>query len=112
VDAKPLQPDSAKLAELGLRMEDVEAPVPIKKTTPAYPETARQALVQGIVELKCVIRKTGDVGSCSVIKSLSPECDGEAIRAVSQWQYTPTKVKGKPVAVYLNISVQFHLGAP
>jgi TonB family protein len=112
VNNKALQPDPAGLAKMGLTVADVEGPVPIKKVTPGYPDSAKQAGVQGQVGLKCVIGVRGEVGTCVVTRSLSPECDDEAIRAVSRWEFTPAKLKGAVTAVYVDITVRYWLHTP
>jgi TonB family protein len=109
VNSKALQPDPAKLAKMGLTVADVKGPVPIKKVTPGYPDSAKQAGVQGPVGLRCVIGVSGEVSTCVVTRSLSPECDDEAIRAASQWEFTPAKLKGATTAVYIDITVRYRL---
>lgn len=112
VTSKALLPDRVKLAQMGLTMADVEPPILTKKVTPEYPDGARQARVQGPTELKCVIGVRGEVSTCVVIRRLSPDCDNEAIHAVSQWMFTPAKLKGRVTAVYVNITVRYRLQAP
>lgn len=108
-EARPMKPDPAKLKALGLTPNDVQAPVAITRPQPAYPESARQARVQGSVEMECVITDTGSVSQCRVLKGVNPACDAEAIRSVSEWRYTPTLLKGKPVPAYVTITVQYKL---
>ena len=38
-----------------------------------------------------------------------PGDDGPAMEAVSQWEYTPTLVDGKPVPVTMTVTVTFRL---
>lgn len=111
VTAQPLRPDPAKLRELGLNPDDVETPVAIERRAPEYPEPARLAGIEGLVTLRCVIQTAGNVDQCDVTKALTPECDAAALAAVTQWKYTPTKVKGIPTAAYVTISFSYRLVA-
>ena len=112
VAAQPLRPDPAKLRELGLNPNDVETPVAIERRAPQYPEAARLAGIEGLVTLSCVIQVAGNVDQCEVTKALTAECDAAALAAVTQWKYTPTKVKGVPTAAYVTISFNYRLVVP
>ncbi len=47
-----------------------------------YPEKALREKVEGTVVLEFIVDKTGRIGKIKVLRSLSPECDAEAIRMV------------------------------
>ncbi len=44
-----------------------------------------------------------------VLKSADPALDLEAARAVTQWKYRPAMLDGRPVRVYLTVTVTFRL---
>ena len=80
----------------------------ITKVSPDYPPLARQARIQGIVVLKVIIGKTGDVQSMQLISG-HPMLAPSAITAVKQWKYKPFMVDGEPVEVETTVQVNFTL---
>ncbi len=73
---------------------------------PVYPEDARAAGIEGIVELDIVIGEDGAVIQTLVVRSI-PELDQAATDAVSQWRFEPTLLNGEPVQVAMNVMVNF-----
>ncbi|RMG79636.1 MAG: energy transducer TonB [Bacteroidetes bacterium] len=75
-----------------------------------YPETARAQSVEGTVYVSFVVDKDGSVLSPKVLKDIGGGC-GEAaldvIREMPKWE--PALEKGQPVAVRLNLPIQFAL---
>ena len=59
--------------------------------------------------LQAVIDEQGDVQNVTVLKGLSMGLTEEAEKAVSQWKFAPARLNGRPVAVYFNLTVHFHL---
>jgi TonB family protein len=76
---------------------------------PVYPSKARAERRQGSVILDAVIGPTGCIRSVEVLRSVDPDLDVEALRAVTQWRYTPTLLKGVPVPVIMTVTVNFKL---
>jgi TonB family protein len=89
---------------------DVEAPVLVKRAEPEYPAEARRAGLEGVVILEAVISENGCVREVVVSKSAGPLLDFQAMRAVFQWRYKPAQLNGRPVRVYLTVTVSFNLG--
>jgi len=85
-------------------------PGKLKNLNPVYPDIAKQARVQGIVILECVIGPRGDVTKVRVLRGI-PLLDQAAITAVKQWVYTPTLMNGVPVPVVMTVTVNFRLGS-
>jgi TonB family protein len=83
--------------------------VPGTRVEPRYTEIARQAHVQGVVILLAVIDERGNVVDVRVEKSLRFGLDEEAVKAVSQWKFTPGLLNGHPVKVYFDVTVQFQI---
>lgn len=75
---------------------------------PAYPPLARQAHVQGVVQLDAVIGTNGKVKSVQLVSG-HPLLSGAAMQAVRGWQYQATVVDGAPVEVETTVSVNFNL---
>lgn len=76
---------------------------------PDYSEAARKAKYQGIVVLYLIADQTGGVRDLQVVKPLGVGLDEEAVESVSKWKFEPAKKDGQPVAVVLNVEVQFRL---
>ena len=76
---------------------------------PEYPELARRARLAGVVILEAIIDKEGNVKDLKVLRGLGLGLDEAAVRAVSQWKYTPTFYNGRPVEVILTVTVNFQL---
>lgn len=75
-----------------------------------YPEQAQKDSIQGRVIVQFTIKKTGEVSSTTVVRSVSPELDAEAIRVVkSMPDWKPGEQKGEPVNVKFTLPIQFRL---
>jgi protein TonB len=88
---------------------EVKEPVEISRVQPTYPEAARKARLQGIVILEAIITKDGNVESVRVLRGINPLLDQSAMRAVQQWKYKAATFNGRPVPVYLTVTVTFKL---
>ncbi|MCT4647870.1 MAG: energy transducer TonB, partial [Carboxylicivirga sp.] len=75
-----------------------------------YPLKAETKKIQGRVYLSFIIDKNGNTTCVKVERSLHPLLDSEAIRIVKAMpQWHPGIQKGKEVAVWYRLSVQFNL---
>ena len=75
-----------------------------------YPEEAIRKKIEGKVILGFVIDSTGVVKDVSVLRSLEPACDKEAIRVVKLLpRWIPGKQDGKKVNVRYTLPVIFKL---
>lgn len=83
---------------------DVQASKLIYKVDPVYPEQARQAKVEGIVNLEVMVDEQGNVASVRVIQGY-PLLDQAAMDAVRQWRYSPTILNGQAVRVLATVQV-------
>lgn len=80
----------------------------LKKVPPVYPESAKQARIQGTVALQAVISPDGHVTRLKMISG-HPMLVAAAADAVRQWEYTPYRVNGTAVEVETQITVNFAL---
>ncbi|MGA3125612.1 MAG: energy transducer TonB [Candidatus Korobacteraceae bacterium] len=80
----------------------------IRKIQPVYPLEARQNQIQGRVVLRAVIGKDGRIKNLTPISG-PKELFQTSIGAVQQWQYRPYLLKGEPVEVDTQITVNFEL---
>ena len=75
-----------------------------------YPKKARRKGIEGEVGVKFVIEKNGEVGEASVVTSVSPLLDAEALRVVQAMPvFRPGTHRGKPVRVMFHLPFNFAL---
>ncbi len=75
-----------------------------------YPINAVEKKIEGRVVARFVVSSTGQISSVTVIRSLDPDCDNEAVRVLKsmpKWQ--PGKQDGIAVPVYYTIPILFRL---
>jgi len=78
------------------------------RVQPIYPPIARQARVQGTVELRAVISKSGTIENL-VVDGGHPMLSKAAVEAVRQWRYRPYLLNNEPIEVETEITVNFLL---
>jgi len=88
---------------------DVDRPVAIHTPEPEYTEIARRVRLQGIVILQLTLDKAGEVSEVKVLRGMGGGLTESAERAVRQWRYHPATLNGKPVAVYMTVTIHFTL---
>ena len=80
----------------------------VASRVPAYPETAKEAHIEGPVVVQAIISKDGFVDHVHVIQG-NPRLRSAAAEAVQKWRYKPYLINGKPVEVATTITVDFTL---
>ena len=88
---------------------DVVQPRLVKKTTPAYPERARESKLKGRVILQAFIDKEGRIGDIEVLRTSDPIFDSSARDAVCGWRYTPGQRGGQPVSINFTIVIEYEI---
>ena len=75
-----------------------------------YPPEAKEQGIQGRVILRCVVTAEGKTADVTVIRSVHPLLDAEAVKALSGiGNWIPGKQGGKPVDVYYAIPINFSI---
>ena len=75
-----------------------------------YPAEAEKAGIQGRVIATFVVEKDGSISQPTVVKSVDPQLDAEAIRVISAMpNWIPGKQNGKVVRVKYTVPLSFHL---
>lgn len=87
----------------------VSAPRIITAPQPEYSESARSRGCEGICVLWLIVGADGKPHDIRIARSLGLGLDEKAIEAVQHWRFEPAKKDGKPVAVQINVEVNFHL---
>lgn len=80
----------------------------VSKVTPKYPPAAKEARVEGTVQLRAVIGKTGHVENVKVVSGPN-QLQASAVDAVRQWVYKPFLLNGEPVEVKTTVSIVYSL---
>lgn len=75
-----------------------------------YPEISRRAGVQGTVIVSVVVNPNGFPTQMQILKSISADCDTEALRVIRDARFVPGKQGNQNVAVRISIPVRFRLG--
>ena len=87
----------------------VSAPRALDTPDPEYSEEARKAKYQGTVVLWLIVGPDGKPRDIKVARALGMGLDQKAIEAVRNWKFEPAMKDGKPVAVQINVEVNFRL---
>jgi periplasmic protein TonB len=87
----------------------VSMPRAIYAPEPEFSEEARRIKYQGEVALLATIGADGSTRNLTVVRSLGMGLDEKAMEAVRTWRFDPAKKDGRPVAVQMQIIVNFHL---
>lgn len=75
-----------------------------------YPLEAYKAGIEGIVVVQFVIKNDGSVGDVTVVISVDPLLDNEAVRVIKAMpKWIPGKQYGKPVNVRLTLPITFKI---
>jgi protein TonB len=105
VDVK--EPDKVWFSTLRVG-RGVPEPRILSRVPAAYPDAAKEARVQGVVILDCLVSPEGRVTAVRVVHGI-PLLDEAAVNAVRQWAFAPTVVDGKPAPVVVTVQVNFTL---
>ncbi len=87
----------------------VSAPRALYAPDPDYSEEARRAKYQGTVVLWVVVGADGRPRDTRIQRSLGMGLDEKALEAVRRWKFEPAMKDGKPVAVQINVEMNFRL---
>ena len=89
----------------------VSLPTVVREVKPEYTAAAREAGIQGLVQMSTVVKADGTVGDVTITESLDPELglDNQAIQAMKQWTFKPGTREGTPVAVRVDVQMRFTL---
>jgi TonB family protein len=88
---------------------NIQAASLIGQVKPIYPQSARDAGIEGTVRLQGIIGVDGRLIGLRVLSSNDPDLATAAMEAVRQWVYRATLLNGSPIEVVTDISVEFAL---
>lgn len=87
----------------------VRPPVPIYAPEPEFSEQARMAKYQGECIVEVVVDTKGMPRDLKIIRPLGMGLDEKALESVAKYRFKPATLNGHPVAVRMNIEVDFHI---
>lgn len=87
----------------------VTAPKALHAPDPSYSEVARKAKHQGIVVLWLIVGPDGRAHNIRLVRALGLGLDERAVAAVEGWRFDPARKDGQPVAVQINVEINFRL---
>lgn len=64
-------------------------PIPVKNDPAVYPDSARNAGIEGSVWVWCIVDTNGVPKCIRVVKGIGHGCDEAAVEAMKQWRFTP-----------------------
>ena len=102
-----MQARSGEIHSTESKAPEIAKPVLIKRVEPVFPGFARQHYQAGQVVLEAEISSDGKVTGVRLVQSLESLCDQAAVDAVSQWEFSPGMVGGKPVKTHMIVTVTF-----
>ncbi len=85
----------------------VSAPRAIVMPDPEYPKEAVKGHQPGSIVLVLIVGSNGEVRYLKVVRGISPEIDQAATEAVKKWKFKPALKDGKPVAVQIEVQLDF-----
>lgn len=87
-------------------------PEKISGDNPAYPDSLRQAGIEGRVVVRAWIGKDGRVKEVQVLRSDHDGFNRNTVEAVRSWRFRPAEKDGQPVEVWMTIPVRFRQDSP
>ena len=103
------QPIGVKLQKIYHVGADVSAPKLIYAPDPEYTEKARKSKYQGVCVISTIVDAQGKPTRVQVVRHLGMGLDKKAVEAVKQYTFTPAMRFGQPVAVEVNIEVNYRV---
>lgn len=80
------------------------------ETNRKYPQTAKNYGIEGVVDVKFLVKTDGRLEQLSIVRLVDPDLEAEAIRLVKEmpaWQ--PATVGGNPIDSESDVKVAFML---
>lgn len=80
----------------------------VQYVRPLYPKEAKEMNIQGIVEVRAIITKAGNLRNIEVLKG-DPLLVPAALTALKNWRYTPCLLNSEAVDVITILDISFNL---
>lgn len=110
-------PSASEIYKVG---KGVTVPRDLYMPPPKYTALAREQKISGVATLSIIVDVHGNPRNVQIVHSIADNVDKyhkdaalsldqAAINAVKQYKFKPATLQGKPVAVYLNVEVNFKM---
>jgi protein TonB len=87
-----------------------QAPRAVVKMPPVYPFKAREQGVEGVVQVKILVKEDGTVGEVLIMDARPADTFEEAVLvAVPRWRFEPGVIGGKKVTSWVVTALHFKL---
>jgi TonB family protein len=87
----------------------VSNPILIYAPDPEFSDEARRAKYQGVCVVGLIVDPTGNPQHVRIVRPLGMGLDEKALAAVREYKFKPAMLKGKAVAVEVDIEVNFRI---
>ncbi len=84
-------------------------PQKVQAPPPVYTRIAHDRGIQGLVTVRTVIDREGNVVKVRLLKGLPYGLSKQAVESIKGWKFKPATFRGRPVALYYNLTVNFRL---
>jgi protein TonB len=84
-------------------------PILIHKAEPQYTKEARDAKLEGTVELSTMIGADGVPSEINVVRGLGMGLDEKAVECLRQWRFKPATSHSEPVSTKASVQINFRL---
>jgi TonB family protein len=86
----------------------VSAPILTRSADPNFSDNALKHHITGVSVVSIVVDTDGLPQKIRTVVPLGYGLDEEAVKAVAQFHFQPSKLSGKPVPVSITIEMNFH----
>jgi TonB family protein len=108
--APPADPDAPVDYDKPFRQNELTRKATITfKPEPGFTEEARKFNVTGVVRLRAVLSKTGEVTNLNVVKYLPHGLTEKAVDAAKAIRFTPAQKDGRAVGQYVILEYNFNI---
>jgi TonB family protein len=101
-----IYPDVGKVYRVG---GDVSEPYQLSGMEPEFNDYAKILRYQGKVRIRFILGKDAVVSHCVIVQPIGLGLDEAAVAAVEHFLFAPARLRGKPVAVSVEVEVNFQI---
>jgi len=88
---------------------NIKAPLRVNNVRPVYPPAARDAKIEGTVDLEGRIDTSGFVTDVRVLRASQADLAAAATEAVKEWRFDATLLNCIPIETMIGVTVKFQL---
>jgi periplasmic protein TonB len=79
----------------------------LRRVEPAYPPILIKTRVPGVVTVRCVVDRNGQIRDPEIVRSSHPAFNSYVLDAVRQWKFAPGSMRGHAVDTWFELTVRF-----